>query len=266
MNSQDNKDANIETAISLLDEAGAAGADFAALPEMFTFMGAEEEYRANAETVPGQVTNHLAQKAREHSMYIHGGSMHEVADEDGKVHNTTVLFDRNGEVQATYRKIHLFDVEIGNEVVTQESAHVEPGDSPTVVDTDFAPVGLSICYDLRFPELFTTLSRQGAKVIVLPAAFTLYTGKDHWETLLRARAIENQTYVVAPAQIGNKPESVATYGRSLIVDPWGNIVSKASDTTGVTTTDLDFDYLTSIRRELPSIEHKQYNVYDTSTN
>jgi predicted amidohydrolase len=264
MDSQDDKNTNIETAIKLLDEAGAAGVDFVALPEMFTFMGAKEEYRANAETIPGEVTERLGEKAQEYSMYVHGGSMFEVADEDEKVYNTTVVFNRDGELQATYRKIHLFDVEIGDEVVTQESAYVNSGDSLTVVETDFVPVGLSICYDLRFPELFSTLSQRGAEVIVLPAAFTLYTGKDHWETLLQARAIENQVYIIAPGQIGDKPSSVATYGRSLVVDPWGNVVSKASDTNCVVTADLDFDYLASVRQELPSLKHKQFNVYDLS--
>lgn len=266
MDSQDDKSANIETAIELLDEAGAAGADFVALPEMFTFMGAKKEYRANAETIPGDVTERLGEKAREYSMYVHGGSMFEVAEEDEKVHNTSVVVDRDGELQAIYRKVHLFDVEIGNEVVTQESAHVNPGDSLTVVETDFGLVGLSICYDLRFPELFSTLSQRGAEVIVLPAAFTLHTGKDHWETLLRARAIENQAYIIAPGQIGDKPSSIATYGRSLVVDPWGNVVAKASDTKRVVTADLDFDYLTSIRRELPSLEHKQFDIYGVNEN
>jgi len=173
-----------------------------------------------------------------------------------------VVFGPDGEQQAQYRKIHLFDVEIGDEVVTQESARVEPGEDIVTFDAGFATVGLAICYDLRFPELFSSLAERGANAIVLPAAFTKHTGKDHWQSLLRARAIETQSYVIAPGQIGDKPSGVPSYGRSLVADPWGNVVAKASDTVGVTTADLDFDYLETVRRELPSLEHKRPETYD----
>jgi predicted amidohydrolase len=229
---------------------------------MFTFMGKKEDYREHAEPIPGPVTDQLANKAREHGMYVHGGSMHEVADEEGKVCNTTVVFNPDGEREATYRKIHLFDVEIGDDVVTQESARVEAGEDIETLETDHGTFGLSICYDLRFPELFSTLAERGANVIFLPAAFTMFTGKDHWETLLRARAIETQSYVVAPGQIGDKPHSVQTYGRSLVVDPWGNVVAKASDTEGVVTAEIDFEYLDDVRQNLPSLEHKRFDAYD----
>lgn len=264
MDSKDDKEANVEAALSLLDEAAAAGADFAALPEMFTFMGDKAEYRSAAETVPGPVTEKLSRKADEHGMWVHGGSMFEVAEEDGKVHNTTVVFGPDGEPRAQYRKVHLFDVEIGDDVVTKESARVVPGEEIVTFDAGFATVGLGICYDLRFPELFSSLAERGADVIVLPAAFTKHTGKDHWKSLLRARAIETQSYVIAPGQIGDKPNSVPSYGRSLVADPWGNVVAKASDAVSVATADLDFDYLDRVRRELPSLEHKRPTVYDTS--
>lgn len=202
MDSENDKQANVETALALLDEAAEAGAEMAALPEMFTFMGDKEQYRNAAEPVPGPVTEQLSQKAKEHSMWVHGGSFFEIAEADEKVHNTTVVFDSDGKQQAHYRKIHLFDVEIGDEVVTQESARVVPGDKVVTFDTGFATVGVAICYDLRFPELFSSLATQGADIIFLPAAFTKHTGKDHWESLLRARAIETQSYVVAPGQIG----------------------------------------------------------------
>lgn len=262
MDSKDDKSANVETALSLLDEAAEEGANFAALPEMFTFMGDKDEFRGAAEAVPGPVTEKLAAKADEHNMWVHGGSMFEVADEEGKVHNTTVVFGPNGDQRAQYRKIHLFDVEIGDEVVTQESARVVPGEELVTFDAGFATVGLGICYDLRFPELFGSLAERGADVIVLPAAFTKHTGKDHWEALLRARAIETQSYVLAPGQIGDKPNSVPSYGRSLVADPWGNVVAKASDTVGVTTADLDFEYLQRVQRELPSLMHKRSELYE----
>jgi len=261
MASKDDKEANIESALSLLDEAANKGADMAALPEMFTYMGKKEMYRNAAEEVPGPVSTKLANKAKEHAMWVHGGSMFEIADEQDKVHNTTVVFDPTGEMQATYRKIHLFDVEIGDEVVTQESSRVVSGDEIVTFDTEFATIGLSICYDLRFPELFSSLADKGADIIILPAAFTKHTGKDHWETLLRARAIETQSYLVAPGQIGPKPNSVPSYGRSLIVDPWGNVVSKASDKIGVTTAEIDFEYLNNIQKELPSLKHKRKDTY-----
>lgn len=264
LDSQDDKRANVQTALDLLDTAAGEGADVAALPEMFTFMGEKEDYRANAEPIPGDVTDELARKAEEHDMWVHGGSMFEVADEPGKVHNTTVVFDPDGELVDTYRKIHLFDVEIGDDVVTQESARVEPGEEIVTVDTGFATAGLSICYDLRFPELYSSLAGQGADLIFVPAAFTKHTGKDHWEPLLRARAVETQSYVVAPGQIGDKPNGVPSYGRSLVVDPWGNVVSRASDVEGVVTADIDFDYLDRVQRELPSLTHKRYDVYDFS--
>lgn len=262
MDSKDDKATNVESALSLLDEAAEAGADMAALPEMFTFMGDKDEYRGAAEEIPGPVTEKLSEKANEHDMWVHGGSMFEVADEDGKVHNTTVVFGPDGEQEAQYRKIHLFDVEIGDDVVTQESARVVPGEDLVTFDTDFATVGLGICYDLRFPELFSSLANRGADLIVLPAAFTKHTGKDHWQSLLRARAIEAQSYVVAPGQIGDKPNGVPSFGRSLVADPWGNVVAKSSDTVGVITADLDFDYLNTVRRELPSLEHKRPEIYD----
>jgi len=264
MDSQDDKTANIDTALDLLDEAAASDVDIAALPEMFTFMGDKAEYRANAEEIPGAVTDRLATKAAEHDMWVHGGSMFEVADDPEKVHNTTAVFNPDGELVDTYRKIHLFDVEIGDEVATQESARVTPGEEVVTVETDFADIGLSICYDLRFPELYSSLAKRGANIIFVPAAFTKHTGKDHWQPLLRARAIETQSYVVAPGQIGDKPHGVPCYGRSLIIDPWGNVVSQASDTEQIVTADIDFDYLTTIQRDLPSLSHKRPDLYDLS--
>lgn len=263
LNSQDDKAANVETALDLLDEAAAQGADIAALPEMFTFMGEKDEYRPNAEHIPGDVTDQLAEKAATHEMWVHGGSMFEVADDPEKVHNTTVVFNPDGELVDTYRKIHLFDVEIGDDVVTQESARVAPGDEVVTVDTGFTTIGLSICYDLRFPELYSSLAAQGANLIFVPAAFTKHTGKDHWKPLLQARAIETQSYVVAPGQIGDKPTGIPSYGRSLIIDPWGNVVNRASDKDEtVITADIDFEYLQQVQRELPSLEHKRPDVYD----
>lgn len=261
MDSKNDKKANVQSATSLLDKAGQKGADMAALPEMFTFIGNKERYRSVAEKIPGPVTEEIAGKAKEHDMWVHGGSMFEVAEEDGKVHNTTVVFDPKGKRRATYRKIHLFDVEIGEEVIAQESERVVPGDRVVSLDTELGTVGLTICYDLRFPGLFSELAERGADMIFVPAAFTKHTGKDHWETMLRTRAIETQSYVVAPGQIGDKPNSVPKYGRSLIADPWGNVIAKASDTEEVITADINFSHLNTIRKELPSLDHKRPDIY-----
>lgn len=262
MDSGTEKKANVDRALSLLDDAAAKGADVAVLPEMFTFMGDKSAYASNAEPIPGPVTDKLCEKAAEHGMWVHGGSMFEASDEDGKVYNTTVVASPDGELEATYRKVHLFDVEIEGEVITQESARVLPGEAPETVDLGFTTAGLSICYDLRFPELFSSLAAAGADLITLPAAFTKHTGKDHWAPLLRARAIETQSYVVAAGQYGDKEDSVPTWGRSLIIDPWGTVVAQASDGEGVITAEFDDAYLSTIQRELPSLQHKRLEAYD----
>lgn len=262
MDSKDDKEANVDQALEFLDEAAEAGADLVSFPEMFTFMGSDEGSLESAEPVPGPTTEKIAEKAETYGFHVHAGSMYEEADQEGKVYNTTVVFDDEGEIVTTYSKIHLFDVTIGDEVVTEESAKVEPGDGAVTAETDLGTLGLSICYDLRFPELYSTLSDQGADVIFVPAAFTLFTGKDHWEPLLRARAIENQAYVVAAGQIGDKPEGVPTYGKSMVIDPWGNVVGRASDRVGMFTSEIDLGYVEEVRRELPSLKHKRFDLYD----
>lgn len=261
MDSKNDKQANVDSALTFVDEAAAAGADLVTFPEMFTFMGSDEAALEAAEPVPGPVTDMLAARAEEHGLYVHAGSMYAEADEPGKVHNTTVVIDESGAIVDTYEKIHLFDVTIGDEVVTKESAKVAPGSKPVTVETDLATFGLSICYDLRFPELYATLSRQGAEVVFVPAAFTLFTGKDHWEPLLRARAIENQAYVIAAGQTGNKPDGVPTYGKSMVIDPWGNVIARASDRVEMFTANIDLDYEATVRRELPSLSHTRTDLY-----
>lgn len=262
MDSKDEKEANVARALEFLDDAAEEGADLVSFPEMFTFMGSDEGVREAAEPIPGPTTEKVAEKAQTHGFHVHAGSMYEDADQDGKVYNTTVVFDDTGDIVTTYSKIHLFDVTIGDEVITEESAKVEPGDEAVTAETDLGTLGLSICYDLRFPELYSTLSEQGAEVIFVPAAFTLFTGKDHWEPLLRARAIENQAYVIAAGQIGDKPDGVPTYGKSMVIDPWGNVVARASDRVGMVTAEIDLDYVQQVRRELPSLEHKRFDLYE----
>jgi predicted amidohydrolase len=168
-----------------------------------------------------------------------------------------VVVDDSGKLIGSYRKIHLFDIDIAGGATSRESASVMPGRAPSVVDTPWGKLGLSVCYDLRFPELYRELLRSGARIVVVPAAFTQYTGKDHWHVLLRARAIENQVYVVAPAQFGRHNEKRVTYGHSLIVDPWGTVLCDAPDRPGVAMAELDFELQDRLRRDMPCVSHRR---------
>ncbi|MFC6732340.1 carbon-nitrogen hydrolase family protein [Haladaptatus sp. DYSN1] len=260
LDSRDDKEDNVRRALSFVDEAASKDADIVAFPEMFPYIGPKDAFSDVAEEIPGSLTERLAARAEDYGMYIHAGSMFEPAD-DGRVYNTTALINPDGDIAATYRKVHLFDIDVPGGVTYQESERVAAGNEAVVAETALANFGLSICYDLRFPELFTTLARNGAEVIFLPAAFTLFTGKDHWEPLLRARAIESQCYVVAPAQIGEKPKSAQTYGKTMVIDPWGNVIRQASDREELITAPIDLDYVADVRRDLPSLQHKRDDVY-----
>lgn len=258
MNTRDDKAANLRQAESLIDEAVAAdGPDLVSLPEMFTYLGADpERRRASAEPIPGGDSYLMLQDlAKRHGVILHGGSMFE---RDGdKVFNTTVVFDREGGELARYRKIHLFDVTTPDGREYKESAVTSPGSEVVCFEADGIPIGLTICYDLRFQELFQAVTRKGAKVIMMPAAFTLMTGKDHWEVLLRARAIETQTYVLAAGQHGAYDDTGrASFGHSLIVDPWGHVIARARDGIGFVSAHLDIPYLETIRAKIPVADHR----------
>jgi predicted amidohydrolase len=183
-------------------------------------------------------------------MWVLAGSFHETGPDPERIYNTSLVFDRTGDLAATYRKIHLYDVEIPGRVSFHESRTVAPGADAVTVDVEGVRVGLTICYDLRFPELYRRLAIAGAQVLAVPAAFMAHTGRDHWEVLLRARAIENQCYVVAAGQIGDHDPGRTCYGRSMVIDPWGTVVAQQPDTVGVTFADLDLDRVTTIRAEL----------------
>ena len=176
---------------------------------------------------------------------------------NSRAYNTSLLFDPEGNVIARYRKIHLFDVDIEGGVSTMESETRQPGSEIVVAETEFCPMGLTVCYDLRFPELYRALALSGARMVFVPSAFTAVTGEAHWEPLLRARAIENQVYIVAPDQIGKNPYSFATYGNSMIVDPWGRVLARASDLPAIIFAEVDLDYLAKVRAELPSLAHRK---------
>jgi len=261
MNSGEDKAANIETALRLIDEAAAAGARMVVLPEIWTYLGNEEGNRANAEFIPGPVTDTLAQKARQHGIYVHGGSMLEKRDGEPKLFNTAVVFDPTGQIVAKYSKMHMFDVVLDGVASYRESNTVQRGEEIVTFDMEGTTVGLAICYDLRFPELFRILRLRGADVIVLPAAFTMTTGKDHWEVLLRARAIENQVYMVSCGQFGPDSSGRWCYGRSLVADPWGTVIATAPDRECVLRATIDPEYLQKIRRQVPSVENRQADLY-----
>jgi nitrilase len=270
MNTQESKDANLAQAERLIAAAVAEDRpDLVLLPEMFTMLSENlEPKRAVAEVLPdrdgsnappGAAYTLLQRLAAQHRIHVHGGSLLERAPgKDGdKFFNTSVAFDRDGNEVARYRKIHLFDVVTPDGKEYRESAAVGRGEAIVTYVLEGHTVGCSICYDLRFPELYQALAKQGAEVIVVPSAFTQQTGKDHWEPLLRARAIETETYVLAAAQTGSFANGNRThYGHSLVVDPWGHVVAKASDKVGFVTARLDFSLLEDIRQRIPVHLHK----------
>jgi nitrilase len=263
MNSINDKAANIAAAKALIERAVAEEApDWILLPEQFDWAGGVKGDKArNAENLPGGPAYSAMQElAARHGVYIHAGSLMERIGGDERIHNTTVVFDRRGDEVARYRKIHLFDVTTPDGASYRESATVKPGDAVVTYDCEGVKIGCTICYDLRFPALFQALADRGVDLIALPAAFTLQTGKDHWETLLRARAIETQTYVCAAAQTGSfavNGEIRQTYGHSLVADPWGLVVAKASDGPGVVSTRIERERVARVRRMIPVAEHKR---------
>ncbi len=257
MTSGAEKPANLATAIGLVRRAHALGARFIGLPENFSWMGPEADRAAAAESLDGATLSGLAQLARELQITLLGGSILEAGAPGGRLYNTSVLFGPDGGRLGVYRKIHLFDVEVGDGQTYRESAAVAPGTQVVVADAPFGKVGLSVCYDLRFPELYRQLTAEGATTLTVPAAFTLATGKDHWEVLLRARAIENQAYVLAPAQQGRHPKDRMTWGHAMIVDPWGLVTARASEGEGMAVGPIDEALTARIRKTLPALTHRR---------
>jgi predicted amidohydrolase len=261
MSSTLDKEENKETAEALIRDAVSGGADLVALPELWSCHGLEDVYRENAEPVPGVSTDFLGDLARELGVYVLGGSILEGEPGAQRLFNTSTFFDPSGQLTAVYRKMHLFDVKVSdNEYL--ESANIAPGGEIVTAKAGAATLGLSVCYDLRFPELYRLLALRGAEILAVPAAFTLQTGKDHWEILLRARAVENQAFVVAPAQWGRKANGRWTYGRSMIVDPWGTVLATCPDRDGYALATLDLDYLERFRREFPALANRRPEAYD----
>jgi deaminated glutathione amidase len=261
LNAKADKAANLEKADRLVRQAAADGATFVVLPEKWTALGDGDALRAAAEPIGGEASSWASDVARELGIDLVAGSISERLDGEEKLRNTSLHYGPDGGLRAAYRKIHMFDVEVGG-VEYRESDHEDPGEEAVLTTTaDGVEVGLTVCYDLRFPELYRALAVDGARVLTVPAAFTVATTRDHWEPLIRARAIENQAFVVAANQIGQHPPSHRSGGRSLIVDPWGIVLAAAPDRDCVITADLDLDAQADVRRRLPSLANRRPAAY-----
>lgn len=258
LTSTSDETANWENARGLIEQAARRGAGFVATPENTNYLGPHAEKARRAEPLDGPTCSRFAELARGLGIHLLLGSFNERSGDPERCYNTSVLFGPDGGILATYRKIHLFDVDIP-EVRFAESATCRPGRQVVAVATPFATLGLSICYDLRFAELYRKLAEAGAEVLLVPAAFTLATGKDHWEPLLRARAIENQCYVIAPAQCGRHDDGGLreSWGHACIIDPWGQVVASVSDGPGVALAEIDLDRVARIRRSMPVAAHRR---------
>jgi len=265
LNSTTDRSVNIETADLLTRAAAADGANLIVLPEKWTAMGSAEDLRAVAEPLDGPAVSWARATARELGIDLIAGSIVELLPGRERFANTSLHVDPHGDISAVYRKIHMFDVEVGGRLY-HESALEEPGGEIVVTETaSGVKVGMSICYDLRFPELFRILALRDARVIVLPSAFTLGTTRDHWETLVRARAIENQLFMVAANQVGAHAAGYHSGGRSMIVDPWGVVLAQAPDRETHVVADLDLDRQDEVRRQLPSLANRRPAAYTWPT-
>jgi predicted amidohydrolase len=260
LNARADRAANLAAADRLVREAAARGARLVLLPEKWTVLGSGAQLREGAEAIDGPAISWARECARELALDLVAGSFVE-RDADGRLHNTSVHISPDGEIRAAYRKIHMFDVTIDG-IAYRESEHEDAGEEIVLSRTSGGlELGLTICYDLRFPELYRILALRGARVLLVPAAFTLATTRDHWETLLRARAIENQSFVIAANQIGENEPGRFSGGRSMIIDPWGLVLAQATDGVGVIVADLDLERLEAVRESLPSLANRRPAAY-----
>lgn len=261
LSSQDDVAKNLGRASALVAEAARAGAELVALPENFAFMGDEAHKRGLAERTEegarGPITTAVVDAAREHAVWVIAGGMPEASLDPDRPFNTSLLVAPDGRIVARYRKIHLFDVDLPDGTRHLESGATCAGSEPVVAEVGTTKLGMTICYDLRFPELYRRLVAEGVRIVAVPAAFTLTTGKDHWHVLLRARAIENQVFVLAPAQHGRHPRGRTTYGKSLIVDPWGDVLAQCGEGEGIAVAELDFAAQERVRASLPCLLHRR---------
>jgi predicted amidohydrolase len=262
LNSNEDKQRNLATADRLTRAAAADGAQLILLPEKWTALGTDDDYYRAAETLEdGEAVDWARSTARELGVDLVAGSIVERREGRDKLGNTSIHFGPDGEQKAVYRKIHMFDVVVGG-LEYRESASEDPGEEIVISETrDGVPLGMTVCYDLRFPELYRILAIRGARILLVPAAFTKITGHAHWEPLLRARAIENQAFVIAADQIGWHPPDKESFGGSMIVDPWGEVLARAPDEETFIAADLDFARQDEVRAQLPSLANRMPATY-----
>ena len=267
MSAADDKEANLEKTEALVRQAAGQGCALAALPELFSFLSGHREIVARAESIPGLTSERMCALARECDLTLLAGSMGErvEAGDDKRAYNTSLLISPEGKILAKYRKMHLFDVDLADSPPVKESQWIKRGSEVSVTEWPLGRIGQAICYDLRFPELFRALSDRAAEVICVPSAFTEKTGRAHWEVLLRARAIENQAFVVAPNQYGEQIPGVPLFGHSMIIDPWGVVLGVAEETAegcqgdAVVTAEISLQRLHDVRSQIPALEHRRLN-------
>jgi predicted amidohydrolase len=269
LTSTEDVEANLATSSALALAAADAGASLVGLPENFAYLGTDRDHRLSiAEALPapgadlkaqagGPILSAMQALARRTGAWLLLGGFPERGSDAAHIRNTSVLLRADGTIAATYRKIHLFDVDVPGGKRFRESETIEAGDAPVVAETPWGPLGLTICYDLRFPELYRALVARGARLLAVPSAFTLETGKDHWSVLLRARAIENQAYVFAPAQFGHHGGARRSWGHAMVVDPWGAVLAECGDHDGFALARVDFDYQDRVRASLPCLSHRK---------
>ena len=260
LNTQNNYEENIEKLKKYIEEAANSGAKLVVFPEHSVFLG--YGLRNSVEEVPnGVTTNYIRQIAKANNIYVHVGSIAEKCD-DGRYSNTSFMVDNKGNFLGKYQKIHPFDAELTNGLIINESKRVKSGNRIVTIDTqDFGTIGMSICYDLRFPELYRILTLKGAKIIIVSSNFSINTGKHHWECLLKARAIENACYIIAPNQIGKKANFTA-YGDSLVVDPWGSVIAHASEREEMFLVTIDLDYVDEVRKNIGTLSNRREDMYE----
>jgi predicted amidohydrolase len=256
----DDKEKNIKKAVDMIDESAKNGVKLVVLPEMFNCPYDNSKFPGYAETAgTGSTIASVSKAARENSVYVVAGSIPE--KENNKIFNTCFIFDDNGRIIGRHRKIHLFDIDIPDKIVFKESDVLTPGNDITVVDTAFCRIGVAICYDVRFPEIFRKMVLMGAELIIVPAAFNMTTGPAHWEVLIRTRAIDNQVFMAAVSPARNERASYIAYGNSMAVDPWGEILTRAQGKEEILFSDIDLSRVARVRRELPVLRHRRSDIY-----
>ncbi len=261
MTATDDINHNYHVCKDLIEKAALLGAKLIALPENFAFLGeSAAQNKKIAEPLHGEIFQSYCNLAKEYRIWLSLGGFCEKGD-DGRIFNTHVIVDDAGQIKATYRKVHLFSLDMPTSSLLDESKTISSGEELVIAKSPVGRLGLSICYDLRFSGLYAALANQGAEVILVPSAFTSVTGKAHWEILLRARAIETQCYVVAPAQTGIHNSSRESHGHAMIVDPWGTIVSQCSEGSDIAIASVDLDYLAAVRKRMPILKHQRPDVY-----